>query len=117
GDVVNKLGTLEKAICAREFGIPFYVAAPDSTFDPRMPTGAGIPIEERSEDEVHYQTGIDEHGTLRRVRVTSPDSPAVNPAFDLTPARFVTGIITPHGILRPGAALPAVEVARVGAAV
>ena len=102
GDVANKVGTLAKAVCAREFGIPFYVAAPPSTFDGSIPDGAAIPIEERSEDEVHYQTGPDEEGTLRRVRVTAPGSPARNPAFDVTPARFITGIITDRGVFRPG---------------
>ncbi|HEX2093001.1 MAG TPA: S-methyl-5-thioribose-1-phosphate isomerase [Longimicrobiaceae bacterium] len=98
GDVVNKVGTLAKAICAREFGIPFYVAVPPSTFDTTVPDGAAVPIEERSADEVHYQTGPDETGTLRRVRVTAPGSPARNPAFDVTPARLVSGYITERGV-------------------
>lgn len=102
GDVANKVGTLAKAVCAREFGIPFYVAAPPSTFDHDAADGAAIPIEERAEDEVHYQTGPDEGGVLRRVRVTAPGSPARNPAFDVTPARFVTGIVTERGVFRPG---------------
>jgi len=98
GDVVNKVGTLERAVCAREFGIPFYVAAPPSTFDASLPTGESVVIEERSEDEVHWMTGPDESGVMRRIRVTSPESPAVNPAFDLTPARLVTGYITDAGV-------------------
>jgi methylthioribose-1-phosphate isomerase len=102
GDVVNKIGTLSRAICAREFGIPFYVAAPPSTFDAATATGGAVTIEERAEDEVHYQEGPDAEGTLRRIRVTSPGSSARNPAFDMTPARLVTGYITEHGI-RPGA--------------
>jgi methylthioribose-1-phosphate isomerase len=102
GDVANKVGTLAKAVCAREFGIPFYVAAPPSTFDGSVADGAAIPIEERTPDEVHYQTGPDESGALRRVRVTAPGSPARNPAFDVTPARFVTAIITDRGVFRPG---------------
>jgi methylthioribose-1-phosphate isomerase len=99
GDVVNKVGTLAKAICAREFGIPFYVAAPPSTFDARTSTGASVVIEERSWDEVHYQDGPDAEGTLRRIRVTAPGSPARNPAFDATPARLVTGYVTDRGVL------------------
>jgi S-methyl-5-thioribose-1-phosphate isomerase len=106
GDVVNKVGTLAKAVCAREFGVPFYVAAPPSTFDASMPDGASVTIEERSEDEVHYQTGPDDEGTMRRVRVTSPGSSARNPAFDVTPARLVTGYVTEQGVFAPGA-LPA----------
>jgi S-methyl-5-thioribose-1-phosphate isomerase len=102
GDVVNKVGTLAKAVCAREFGIPFYVAAPPSTFDASARDGAAVPIEERSADEVHFQTGPDEDGTLRRVRVTSPGSAARNPAFDMTPARFVTGYVTEQGVFAPG---------------
>jgi S-methyl-5-thioribose-1-phosphate isomerase len=103
GDVTNKIGTLGKAVCAREFGIPFYVAAPFSTFDAHTPDGAAVTIEERAEDEVHFQTGPDEHGALRRIRVTAPGSPARNPAFDVTPARLVTGIVTDRGVFSPGA--------------
>ena len=98
GDVVNKIGTLGKAVCAREFGIPFYVAAPPSTFDASTPDGPSVTIEERAEDEVHYQEGPDAEGTLRRVRVTSPGSPARNPAFDVTPARLVTAYVTDTGV-------------------
>ena len=99
GDVVNKIGTLAKAICAREFGIPFYVAAPPSTFDAATPDGRSVEIEERGEDEVHSQTGPDDDGALRRIRVASPGSPARNPAFDATPARLVTAYVTRDGIL------------------
>ena len=108
GDVVNKVGTLAKAVCAREFDIPFLVAVPPSTFDARMPDGASVPIEERSEDEVHFQTGPDEGGEMRRVRVTSPGSPARNPAFDVTPARFVTAYVTEAGVFRGGELPPSV---------
>ena len=82
------------------------MAAPPSTFDASMPDGASVTIEERSEDEVHYQTGPDDEGTMRRVRVTSPGSSARNPAFDVTPARLVTGYVTEMGVFAPGA-LPA----------
>lgn len=98
GDVVNKVGTLERAICAKEFGIPFYVAAPPSTFDAGLASGDAVVIEERGEDEVHWMTGPDASGALHRVRVTAPGTPAVNPAFDLTPARLVTGYITDAGL-------------------
>ena len=101
GDVANKIGTLEKAIVAREFNIPFYVAAPLSTFDPECPTGSKIVIEERDEKEVLMQTGIDSSGSIHEVRVASPGSHALNPAFDVTPASFITGIITEKGIIKP----------------
>jgi len=106
GDVVNKVGTLGRAVCAREFGIPFLVAAPPSTFDASVPDGAAVTIEERAEDEVHFQTGPDAEGTMRRIRVTAPGSPARNPAFDVTPARLVTAYVTERGVF-PAGALPA----------
>ena len=99
GDVANKIGTLEKAIVAKEYGIPFYVAAPMSTVDFDCEDGDSIPIEERGEDEVLYQTGLDLEGVIRRVLVCSPGSKARNPAFDITPARYITGIITDRGII------------------
>ncbi|MBI2095330.1 MAG: S-methyl-5-thioribose-1-phosphate isomerase [Candidatus Omnitrophica bacterium] len=101
GDAANKIGTLEKAVCAKEFGVPFYVAAPTSTFDPGCRSGEEIPIEERSEDEVLYQSGPGPRGKEGRIRVASPGSRALNPAFDVTPAKFLTGILTEKGILRP----------------
>ncbi|MFO7897063.1 MAG: S-methyl-5-thioribose-1-phosphate isomerase [Candidatus Cloacimonadales bacterium] len=101
GDVANKIGTLEKAICAKNFGIPFYVAAPASTIDFACASGRDIPIEERSAEEIFFQTGIDIQGQLHKVQVCSPGSPAVNPAFDVTPAKFITAIITEKGIFTP----------------
>lgn len=100
GDTANKIGTLEKAILAKEFGIPFYVAAPVSTFDASLPDGSHIIIEERDDNEVHYQSGPDESGTLRKIRVTATGSKAFNPAFDVTPARYISGIITNKGIFK-----------------
>jgi methylthioribose-1-phosphate isomerase len=92
GDFANKIGTYEKAVVARENGIPFYVAAPWSTVDVKRASGASIPVEERGEEEV---LGIG-------VRSTAPRrSSARNPAFDVTPARYVTGFVTPAGVLRP----------------
>ncbi|HOY33047.1 MAG TPA: S-methyl-5-thioribose-1-phosphate isomerase [Bacteroidales bacterium] len=101
GDVANKIGTLEKAIAAREYKIPFYVAAPTSTFDPDCISGKQIPIEERSPEEILYQTGPDQEGNMHRILVCSPDSPAMNPAFDVTPAKLITKIITEKGIINP----------------
>lgn len=98
GDTANKIGTLEKAIVAKEYNIPFYIAAPISTFDFTCKTGKNIPIEERSEDEVLYQKGPDKSGVIREILVASPGSHALNPAFDVTPAKFITGYITEMGI-------------------
>jgi methylthioribose-1-phosphate isomerase len=98
GDAANKIGTFEKAIVAKDFGVPFYVAAPLSTFDLDCKTGEDIPIEERSEDEVLYQTGPNKDGKIEKILVCSPGSGAINPAFDVTPARLVTGLITERGI-------------------
>jgi len=99
GDVVNKIGTLEKAICAKEFGIPFYVAAPSSTFDLSCEDGRAVIIEERSPDEVLFADGLTKDGADMRIRVSSEHSQAVNYGFDVTPAQYITGIITVKGII------------------
>ena len=101
GDVANKIGTLEKAIVAKEYGVPFYVAAPLSTFDLNCQTGKDIEIEQRDESEVIYQTGMDKVGNIREVLVCNPGSEALNPAFDVTPAKYIKGIITEKGIIKP----------------
>lgn len=101
GDVANKIGTLEKAIVACEYGVPFYVAAPTSTIDLQCKTGLDIPIEERSEEEILYQTGINAKGKLEKILVCSPGARGLNYAFDVTPAKYVTGIITEKGIIKP----------------
>ncbi len=103
GDVANKIGTFEKAVVAKEFNVPFYVAAPTSTIDIKCKSGKEIPIEERDMDEVLYQTGATKGGRLEKVLVCSPGSKAINPAFDVTPAKYITGIITEKGIIRPAA--------------
>ena len=103
GDVVNKIGTYTLALLAKHHGVPFYVAAPRSTFDLSIPEGSKIPIEERSADEVTWVTGLTPQGRLERVRITPEASPAKNPAFDLTPAPFVTRFITEGGLLDPTA--------------
>ena len=90
GDVVNKIGTLGVAVLARHFGVPFYVACPSSTFDPDTATGADVVIEERPAEEVTH---------IRGVRLAPADVQVFNPAFDVTPAALVTGIITEHGIV------------------
>ena len=101
GDTANKIGTLEKAIAAKYYGIPFYIAAPRATFDLNCPTGKEIIIEERSQDEVLYQIGLNKQNKTEKVLVSSPGSQAVNPAFDVTPAELISGIITEKGIIKP----------------
>ena len=102
GDVANKIGTYEKAVVARENGIPFYVAAPLSTVDWECAAGDGIPIEERGAEEVREVPGVDSSGRIGRVRITAAGSPVRNPAFDVTPAAYITGIITEKGLVEPG---------------
>lgn len=92
GDFANKIGTYEKAVLAHENKIPFYVAAPGSTFDFSIPNGDGIPIEERSEDEVLV---------VNEKRLGPAGSHARNPAFDVTPSKYVTAFITEYGVFRP----------------
>ncbi|MGB2826227.1 MAG: S-methyl-5-thioribose-1-phosphate isomerase [Thermoplasmata archaeon] len=92
GDFANKIGTYEKAVLARENGVPFYVAAPISTFDSSLLSGDEIVIEQRSPDEVLILDGV---------RVAPEGSDALNPAFDMTPSRYVSGFITEVGLLKP----------------
>jgi len=99
GDVANKIGTYLKALAARDTGVPFYVAAPSSSIDWTLADGIKeIPIEERAASEVTEIAGRLADGTLARVRVTPEGSPAANPAFDVTPARLVSGLITERGV-------------------
>ncbi len=97
GDVCNKVGTYLKALAARDNGVPFYVALPVSTIDWSLQSGAAIPIEERSPQELTHMTGRSAAGSLATVRVVPEGSPALNLAFDVTPARLVTGLITERG--------------------
>ncbi len=101
GDVANKIGTLEKAILANYFDIPFYVAAPTSTFDRQCSSGNAIIIEERSDEELLYHTGLTRSGVMTEIRMASPGSHGLNPAFDITPADLITGIITEKGVFKP----------------
>jgi methylthioribose-1-phosphate isomerase len=92
GDAANKIGTYGVAVLARAHGIPFYVAAPSSTFDLSLADGSGIPIEERDPQEITQGFG----------RRTAPEGVDVyNPAFDVTPAELITGIVTERGVVRP----------------
>lgn len=101
GDTVNKIGTYTVAVLARHHGVPFYVAAPRSTFDCSIADGSKIPIEERSPEEVAWVSGLTAQGQVERVRITPEASSARNPAFDMTPAAFVTRFITEGGLLAP----------------
>jgi methylthioribose-1-phosphate isomerase len=99
GDVANKIGTYLKALAARDNGVPFYAALPYSTIDWRLADGvADVPIEERSAREVTHVSGRTADGRIEEVQVVAPGSAAANPAFDVTPARLVTGIVTERGI-------------------
>jgi methylthioribose-1-phosphate isomerase len=92
GDTANKIGTYGVALLARAHAIPFYVAAPSSTFDLSIPDGSAIPIEQRDPREVTHGFG----------RQTAPDGVDVyNPAFDVTPADLIAGLITEKGVIRP----------------
>jgi len=92
GDAANKIGTYPLAVLARRHGVPFYVAAPASTFDPGTLHGIDVVIEERDPDEVHQ---------FRSERTTPPGVKAWNPAFDVTPGELITAFITEHGVLEP----------------
>lgn len=98
GDVANKIGTYLKALAAHDNGVPFYVALPHSTIDWALDEGLAIPIEERAADEVLKMPGRLPDGTVVTVEIAAPGSPAGNPAFDVTPARLVTGFITERGV-------------------
>jgi methylthioribose-1-phosphate isomerase len=98
GDVANKIGTYLKALAAHDNDIPFYVALPSPTIDWEIDSGAAIPIEERDSREVTHIEGWSEDGRRLAVRVTPTDSPAANYAFDVTPARLVTALVTERGV-------------------
>ncbi|GHT85001.1 methylthioribose-1-phosphate isomerase [Betaproteobacteria bacterium] len=98
GDTANKIGTYLKALAAQANGVPFYIAAPRSTFDFSAPDAAAIPIEERSAAEVLEVCGVDGDGNSRQVALAPADTQVANPAFDLTPAQLISGFITERGI-------------------
>ena len=101
GDVCNKIGTYLKALAAHDNGVPFYVALPSSTIDFGIDDGiAEIPIEQRADSEVSVMTGRTAGGRIESVRILPDGSPVSNYAFDVTPARLVTGLITERGVLR-----------------
>ncbi len=92
GDIANKIGTYEKAVLAKENDIPFYVAAPVTTFDKDIQDGLDIPIEQREQEEVSH---------INDTRITPNGSKALNPAFDVTPSKYITGFITEKGVFSP----------------
>jgi methylthioribose-1-phosphate isomerase len=99
GDVANKIGTYLKALAAQDNGVPFYVALPSATIDWSIEDGIrDIPIEERGQDEVITLVGRDENDELRRVLIAPEGTQSANPAFDVTPARLVSGLITERGV-------------------
>src|ERR1700735_353485 len=104
GDVCNKIGTYLKALAAHDNEVPFYAALPASTIDWSLDDGRAIPIEERASAELTHMTGRTAAGTLETVRVVPETSPVANYAFDVTPARLVTGLITERGICAASAA-------------
>ena len=101
GDVANKIGTYLKALAAKDNSVPFYVALPSSTFDWQIRDGVKeIPIEQRSADEINYITGLTQNNNQETICISPPETRAANYAFDVTPARLITGLITERGIMR-----------------
>ena len=98
GDVCNKIGTYLKALAAKDNNVPFYVALPSSTIDWETKNSKDIPIEERSSDELSEIEGVDQNGKIIKVRIYPQKSKSMNLAFDVTPAKYVTGLITEKGI-------------------
>ena len=98
GDVCNKIGTYLKALAAHDNNIPFYVALPSSTIDWNIKNFKDIPIEKRNSDELSHIEGLDEKGNVKKVMIYPKKSKSMNLAFDVTPAKYVTGLITEKGI-------------------
>ena len=98
GDVCNKIGTYLKALSAKDNNIPFYVALPSSTIDWNIKDHKQIPIEERNSEELSHVEGIDENNEIKKVRIYPQKSKSLNLAFDVTPAKLVTGLITEKGV-------------------
>ena len=98
GDVANKIGTYLKALAAKDNNVPFYVALPSSTIDWNIKDFKKIPIEERNSEELSHVEGLDENKDVKKIRIYSEKSKALNLAFDITPAKYVTGLITEKGV-------------------
>ena len=100
GDVCNKVGTYLKAIAAKDNNVPFYVALPSSTIDWDLKDSKNIPIEERNSEELSIVEGVDKNGNIEKIRIYPKNSKSLNLAFDVTPAKYITGLITEKGICR-----------------
>ena len=98
GDVCNKIGTYLKALSAKDNNIPFYVALPSSTIDWKIKDHKSIPIEERNSEELSHVEGIDENNNIKRIRIYPKKSKSLNLAFDVTPGKYVSGLITEKGV-------------------
>ena len=98
GDVANKIGTYLKALAAKDNNVPFYVALPSSTIDWNIKDFKKIPIEERNSEELSHVEGLDENKNLKKVRIYPEKSKTLNLAFDITPSKYVTGLITEKGV-------------------
>ena len=98
GDVCNKIGTYLKALAAKDNNVPFYVALPSSTIDWDIKNYKDIPIEERQSEELSHIEGLDENGNVKKIQIYPKKSKAMNLAFDITPAKYVTGLITEKGV-------------------
>ena len=98
GDVCNKIGTYLKALAAKDNDIPFYVALPSSTIDWNTKDHKDIPIEERNSEELSYIEGLDDKGNVKKLQIYPKKSKVMNLAFDVTPAKYVTGLITEKGV-------------------
>jgi len=98
GDVCNKIGTYLKALAAHDNNVPFYVALPSSTIDWNIKNYKDIPIEERNSEELSHIEGLDDEGKIKKVQIYPTKSKAMNLAFDVTPAKYVTGLITEKGV-------------------
>ena len=98
GDVCNKIGTYLKALAAHDNNVPFYVTLPSSTIDWNIKNYKDIPIEERNSEELSHMEGIDVNGDIKKIQIYPKKSKAMNLAFDITPAKYVTGLITEKGV-------------------
>ena len=98
GDVCNKIGTYLKALAAKDNNVPFYVALPSSTIDWDIKNYKDIPIEERNSEELSHIEGLDENGKVKKIQIYPKKSKSMNLAFDVTPAKYVSGLITEKGL-------------------
>ena len=98
GDVCNKIGTYLKALSAKDNNVPFYVALPSSTIDWKIKDNKQIPIEERNSEELSHVEGVDKEHKITKVRIYPQKSKSLNLAFDITPSKLISGLITEKGV-------------------